>query len=224
MELMAATVPCPVSRDADREDAPAAGLASDDFTQRADPWSLFRDWMEAAGRAEPNDPNAMALATVGTDGLPNVRIMLLKAFDERGLVFFTNDRSAKGEELSENAQAAVVLHWKSLRRQVRARGSVTRVSPEESDTYFASRPRESRIGAVASRQSHPLADRATLMREAAAIAARHEDGPVPRPAHWSGYRIAPVSIEFWQDGACRLHDRVHFKRADVGWTRVRLYP
>lgn len=200
---------------------PAPGSGPGDFTLREDPWPLFRDWMEAA---EQSEPNAMALSTAGTNGLPDVRVMLLKAFDDRGFVFFTNDGSGKGRELTENAQAAVVLHWKSLRRQVRARGPVARVSPEESDSYFASRPRESRIGALASRQSHQLADRATLMREVAAVAARHGDGPVPRPAHWSGYRIAPISIEFWQDGAFRLHDRIRFTRAAAGWSRVRLYP
>lgn len=203
---------------------PATGPASDDFTLREEPWSLFQDWMAEAARSEPNDPNAMALATSGADGLPDVRIMLLKAFDARGFAFFTNDQSTKGEELAENAQAAIVLHWKSLRRQVRARGSVTRLSPEDADLYFASRPRESRIGAHASRQSQPLVDRATLVREVTAASARFDGGPVPRPAHWSGYRIAPVSIEFWQDGAFRLHDRIRFMKDGPGWRRLRLYP
>lgn len=224
MERAAAMTAFPALQGGEHGDVPATVLGAVDFTLREDPWSLFRDWMTAAERSEPNDPNAMALATTGADGLPDVRIMLLKAFDERGFVFFTNDLSAKGEELGENAQAAVVLHWKCLRRQVRARGPVTRVSAAESDAYFASRPRESRIGAHASRQSQPLADRATLLREIAAVAARHDGEPVPRPAHWSGHRIAPVSIEFWQDGAFRLHDRVRFTKADEGWRHVRLYP
>jgi len=221
---MAAMAAFPVSGAGDRGNAPVARPGSDDFARREEPWSLFRDWMGAAERSEPNDPNAMALATTGPDGLPDVRIMLLKAFDERGFVFFTNDRSAKGRELAGNARAAIVLHWKSLRRQVRARGPVARVFPEESDAYFASRPRESRIGAHASHQSRPLADRAALMREVAAVAARHEGAPVLRPGHWSGFRIAPVSIEFWQEGDSRLHDRIRFTREDAGWSRVLLHP
>lgn len=208
----------------DRGEAPADGSGADDFTLREDPWSLFRDWMAEAARTEPSDPNAMALATAGGDGLPDVRIMLLKAFDERGFVFFTNERSTKGGELADNPQAAVVLHWKGLRRQVRARGPVVRVPPGESDAYFASRPRGSRIGAQASRQSRPLADRATLMAEVASVSARHDGRAIPRPEHWSGFRIAPVSIEFWREGASRLHDRVRFTKADAGWDRVRLQP
>lgn len=197
---------------------------ADNLACREDPWELFGEWMTDARRSEPNDPHAMALATTGSDGLPDVRIMLLKSYDERGLVFFTNDGSAKGAELAQNAQAAIVLYWKSLRRQVRARGPVVPVSPEESDTYFASRPRESRIGAVASRQSHPLADRATLLREVDAAAGRLEGRPVPRPTHWRGFRVVPVAFEFWQDRAYRLHDRVRFARDGAFWTGTRLYP
>ncbi|MFE1603154.1 pyridoxamine 5'-phosphate oxidase [Methylobacterium sp. ID0610] len=206
-----------------RDDAVAA-LTNGDFTERADPWALFRDWFAEARGAEPEDPNAMALATAGSDGLPDVRIVLLKEYDERGFVFFTNSRSVKGRELAENPQAALVFHWKSLRRQVRARGSVARVEDAEADAYFASRPRDSRIGAWASQQSEPLDSRATLERAVAEVAARFPEGDVPRPSHWTGFRIAPVSIEFWQDGAFRLHDRVRFTKAGEGWERARLFP
>lgn len=195
-----------------------------DFTLTEDPWALFTAWMAEAEASEPEDPNAMALATADADGLPDVRMVLLKGYDPRGFVFYTNIESAKGEALARNPQAALVLHWKSRRRQVRARGPVTHVTLEEADAYFESRHRDSRIGAHASRQSRPLSDRATLEAEVAALAARYEDGPVPRPAHWTGFRIAPVSIEFWQDGPFRLHDRVRFTRAGEGWGRSRLYP
>ncbi|WP_142585244.1 pyridoxamine 5'-phosphate oxidase [Methylobacterium symbioticum] len=189
-----------------------------------DPFALFSDWMRAAEAAEPVDPNAMALATTGLDGLPDVRIVLLKGFDERGFVFYTNADSAKGEELAQNPQAALVLYWKSLGRQVRARGPVSRVTAEEADAYFASRHPQSRLGARASRQSRPLADRATLMAEVAELAAQYENGPIPRPENWTGFRIAPAAIEFWQNGDYRLHDRVRFTRAGTGWSRSRLYP
>ncbi|WP_197430761.1 pyridoxamine 5'-phosphate oxidase [Methylobacterium hispanicum] len=189
-----------------------------------DPFALFAAWMKEAEAAEPEDPNAMALATAGSDGLPDVRIVLLKGFDARGFVFYTNTESTKGEELAQNPQAALVLHWKSLRRQVRARGAVTPVTPEEADAYFASRHPQSRLGAHASRQSRPLADRATLMAAVAELAARYENEPVPRPEHWTGFRIEPTSLEFWQNGDYRLHDRVRFTRSGDGWTRSRLYP
>jgi len=195
-----------------------------DFTLAEDPFALFSDWMRAAEAAEPVDPNAMALATTGLDGLPDVRIVLLKGFDERGFVFYTNADSAKGEELAQNPQAALVLYWKSLGRQVRARGPVSRVTAEEADAYFASRHPQSRLGARASRQSRPLADRATLMAEVAELAAQYENGPIPRPENWTGFRIAPAAIEFWQNGDYRLHDRVRFTRAGTGWSRSRLYP
>ncbi|AWN39228.1 pyridoxamine 5'-phosphate oxidase [Methylobacterium radiodurans] len=189
-----------------------------------DPFALFAAWMKEAEAAEPEDPNAMALATADSGGLPDVRIVLLKGFDARGFVFYTNTQSTKGEELAQNPQAALVLHWKSLRRQVRARGPVTPVTAAEADAYFASRHPQSRLGAHASRQSRPLADRATLMAEVADLAARYENGPVPRPEHWTGFRIAPLTLEFWQNGEYRLHDRVRFTRDGAGWTRSRLYP
>ena len=199
-------------------DAPA------DFTLATEPWALFSAWMAQAEASEPEDHNAMALATAGSDGLPDVRMVLLKGADPRGLVFYTNIESAKGEELAQNPQAAVVLHWKSSRRQIRARGPVTRVTVEEADAYFESRHRDSRIGAVASRQSRPLTDRPTLMAEVAALAQTYEDGPVPRPETWKGFRIAPVQMEFWQNGDYRLHDRVRFTRDGAGWRSARLYP
>jgi pyridoxamine 5'-phosphate oxidase len=201
-----------------------AELTESDFTQRSDPWALFRDWLAEATESEPNDPNAMALATSDRDGLPDVRIVLLKGYDERGFVFYTNSRSMKGSELAENPQAALVLHWKSRRRQVRARGPVTRVEDAEADAYFASRHPESRIGAWASQQSQPLESRAALEAAVAEVSARFPGGEVPRPPHWTGFRIAPLTIEFWQDGAHRLHDRVRFTRADEGWDRSRLHP
>jgi pyridoxamine 5'-phosphate oxidase len=195
-----------------------------DFTRATDPWALFDAWMAEAEASEPNDANAMALATAGADGLPDVRVVLLKGVDARGFVFYTNVDSAKGDELRENPQAALVLHWKSLGRQVRARGPVSRVTAEEADAYFASRARNSRLGAHASRQSRPLADRATLEQAVAELSQRYGEGPVPRPENWTGFRIAPVSIEFWQDGPFRLHDRVRFTPDGEGWRGARLYP
>ncbi|GJE10980.1 MULTISPECIES: pyridoxamine 5'-phosphate oxidase [Methylobacterium] len=203
-----------------RTDDPQAA----DFTRSDDPVALFAAWMKDAEAAEPEDPNAMALATAGADGLPDVRMVLLKGFDAQGFVFYTNTQSTKGAELAENPQAALVLHWKSLRRQVRARGAITPVTSEEADAYFQSRRRESRLGAIASQQSRPLADRATLMDAVAELSARYGDGPIPRPAHWTGFRITPVTLEFWQNGEFRLHDRVRFTRTDGGWSRARLYP
>ena len=196
----------------------------EDFTRAENPVTLFTAWMKEAEATEPEDPNAMSLATADADGLPDVRVVLLKAFDERGFVFYTNTQSTKGEELAANPQAALVLYWKSLRRQIRARGPVERVTDAEADAYFASRRRESRIGAIASQQSRPVPDRATLMAEVAAVTERVGEGPVPRPPHWTGFRILPTTIEFWQNGDFRLHDRVRFVRDGEGWRGTRLYP
>ena len=199
-------------------------LTTGEFTEVDEPFRLFAAWMEEAKASEPNDPNAMALATVDAEGLPDVRMVLLKGWDEAGFVFYSNTESAKGRELAAQPKAAVVLHWKSLRRQVRLRGPVTAVSEAEADAYYASRPRDSRIGAWASQQSRPLESRFALEAAVARFAARHAIGDVPRPPYWTGFRIAPAQMEFWQDKPFRLHDRVQFRRAGDGWTRSRLYP
>jgi pyridoxamine 5'-phosphate oxidase len=195
-----------------------------DFTEASEPFSLFAEWLAEASRSEPNDPNAMALATVDADGLPDVRMVLLKGQDQGGFVFYTNLESAKGTELTGQPKAAAVFHWKSLRRQVRLRGAVTRVTDEEADAYFASRARDSRIGAWASQQSRPLESRFALEKAVAKQAARFAIGEIPRPAYWSGFRITPIQMEFWQDKPFRLHDRVRFTREEDGWQRHRLYP
>lgn len=200
-------------------------LTRSDFTEESDPFSLFRLWLEEAGTTESNDPNAMALATVDADGMPDVRMVLLKGLDERGFVFYTNFESAKGREILGNMKAALCFHWKSLRRQVRVRGAVEVVTDEEADAYFQSRPRNSRIGAWASKQSRALESRFALEKAVAEYTARHLVGEIPRPAYWSGFRIIPQSIEFWHDRPFRLHDRVVFARDDEdGWSKTRLYP
>ena len=199
-------------------------LTTGDFTEAEEPFALARSWLEEAQASEINDPNAMALATVDPDGLPNVRMVLLKGFDENGFVFYTNTESNKGRELLGQMKAALVLHWKSLRRQIRARGPVTLVSDQEADAYFRSRPRDSRIGAWASQQSRPLESRFAFEKAIAFYAAKYGLGEVPRPPYWTGFRIAPVSIEFWQDKPFRLHDRVVFTREGDGWRKARLYP
>jgi pyridoxamine 5'-phosphate oxidase len=205
---------------------PISAPAGGDFTAAEEPLALFAVWFEEARKAEPNDPEAMALATADGDGLPDVRMVLLKAFDERGFVFYTNEESQKGRELAANPKAALVFHWKSLRRQVRLRGIVGRVDAAEGDTYFAGRPRSSQIGAWASKQSRPLESRLAFEKAIAFYAARYALGPVPRPPFWIGYRLVPGVIEFWQDRPYRLHDRIEFHRGGPGvpWTKTRLYP
>jgi pyridoxamine 5'-phosphate oxidase len=197
-----------------------------DFTTREDPFALFAEWLKEAEAGELNDPTAMSVASVDGTGMPDVRTILLKGHDAKGFVFYTNFESAKGRQLLAQPKAALLFHWKSLRRQVRVRGPVSRVSDAEADAYFNSRPLQSRLGACASDQSRPLDSRATLEARVKEIAERHKDGVVPRPAHWSGFRVTPLTIEFWQDGAFRLHDRVLFERGKEGepWKRQRLYP
>lgn len=192
----------------------------------ADPIAAFDAWLEEAAASEPNDPNAMALSTVAADGMPNVRMVLLKGHDARGFVFYTNLESQKGNELAANAKAAVCFHWKSLHRQVRVQGPISPVADEEADAYFKSRGRQSRIGAWASQQSRPYGTRAELEAAYAEMDAKYPDEAVPRPPHWSGRRITPLHIEFWQDGDHRLHDRLIFKRAAPAdeWQIERLYP
>jgi pyridoxamine 5'-phosphate oxidase len=201
-------------------------LASGDFTEAGEPLRLFAAWFDEAKKAEPTDPEAMALATADADGLPNVRMVLLKGFDERGFVFYSNEDSQKGQELAANPKAALAFHWKSLRRQVRLRGTMTAVNSAEADAYFASRPRSAQIGAWASKQSAPLESRHAFEKAIAVYAAKFVIGPVPRPPFWVGYRLVPTTIEFWHDRPYRLHDRIEFRRADPGgaWTKTRLYP
>jgi len=204
-----------------KQDSPAH-----DFTEATEPFALFKAWMAEAEAAEPADPEAMAVATVDPSGLPNVRMILLKGADECGFVFYTNCGSAKGEELAATPKAALLLYWKSLGRQIRMRGPVEPVSDAEADAYFASRHRESRIGACASRQSRPLASRAALEAEVARLTESFAGGEVPRPDYWHGYRLVPVEIEFWKSGPFRLHDRIVFRRGSPleAWTKTRLYP
>jgi pyridoxamine 5'-phosphate oxidase len=189
-----------------------------------DPFRLFAGWLEEAVRSEPNDPTAMTLATVGADGAPAARMVLLKGHDPRGFVFYTNRDSRKGTELAATRRAALLFHWKSLRRQVRIEGSVEDTTDAEADAYFASRPRLSRLGAWASDQSRPLADRATLERRLAEAEARYPDAAVPRPPYWSGFRVVPARFEFWQEAPFRLHDRTVFTRDGTGWAIGKLFP
>ena len=197
-----------------------------DFTLADDPIALFRLWLDEAAGNEINDAEAMALCTVDDEGLPDVRMMLCKGADERGLLFYTNTESAKGRELAGRPKAAALFHWKSLRRQARFRGPVAEILAAEADSYFASRPRESRLGAWASQQSRPLESRVALEAQVEAYDRRFKEAEVPRPPYWRGYRLVPVEIEFWRDGAFRLHDRILFRRAttDSPWRKQRLYP
>ncbi len=201
-------------------------LTSGDFTQADEPFRLFDAWFTEAKASEPRDPNAMSLATVDADGLPNVRTVLLKGFDARGFSFYTNTESQKGRELGAARKAALLFYWKSLNRQVRIRGAVERVTAEEADAYFATRPKQAQIGAWASQQSRPLESRLAFEKAIALYAAKYVIGSVPRPPYWSGYRVLPISMEFWQDRPFRLHDRIEFRRTELGasWAKMRMYP
>ena len=187
---------------------------------------LWQAWFDEAVKSEPRDPNAMALATADADGMPDVRTVLLKGVDERGFVFYTNAESTKGLELAANPSAALCFHWKSLRKQVRILGSVARVSDAEADAYFATRPKDSQIGAWASPQSRPMEGRLAFEREIAKFAAKYALSKVPRPPYWTGFRLAPLEIEFWRDRRYRLHDRLVYRRDAVNkpWQTVRLFP
>lgn len=196
------------------------------LNENSDPFHLFGEWLALAERSEANDPSAVALGTVDSDGFPNVRMVLLKGFDQRGFVFYTNFESAKGGELLARPHAALCFHWKSLRKSVRIQGPASVVSEAEADAYFAGRPREAQIGAWASRQSRPLESRFALEKAVAVFAARFGLGAVPRPPHWSGFRVEPRRIEFWDNRPFRLHDRLVFERreATAPWSNTRLYP
>jgi len=202
-----------------------AKLTSRNFADATDPFPLFAEWLAEATVSEPNDPTAMALATVDETGMPDVRMVLLKEFGTKGFVFYTNLESRKGRELAKTPKAALGFHWKTLRRQARIRGPVEPVTAAEADAYFASRPRMARIGAWASRQSEPLEGRFELEKAVALFTARYAIGEVPRPPHWSGFRVLPEEIEFWRDGAFRLHERLRFSRIEGdGWTKTWLFP
>ena len=207
---------------------PTAAPPPDDATLFAEnePFALFERWFKEAKEKEPNDPNGMALATADASGFPDVRMVLMKSFEDGGFVFYTNAESAKGAQLAENQRAAIVFHWKSLRRQVRARGVISFVSDVEADAYFKSRDRGARLGAWASAQSRPLEDRLALEKRIAEYALKYGVGEVPRPAHWRGYKLTPLSFEFWRDRPFRLHDRLTFTREAPGepWRKARLYP
>jgi len=209
-----------------KHQTPLTSGHSADFTAAAEPFALFAEWFAEAAKSEPNDPNAMALATVDDTGLPDVRMVLMKGYDEAGFVFYSHLASQKGQELAANPKAALLFHWKSLRRQVRIRGAVTPVTDEEADAYFATRPKQAQLGAWASKQSQPLESRFAFEQAIAKAAAQHILGEVPRPPGWSGWRIAPHRMEFWHDRPFRLHDRIEFRREAPGgsWTKVRMYP
>ena len=203
-----------------------AGLTSGDLIDAEEPLRLFAAWFEQATRSEPRDPTAMSLATVDTDGLPNVRMVLMKAFGEEGFVFYTNTDSQKGLELDRDRKAALLFHWKSINRQVRLRGPVERIDDAEADAYFATRPRLAQIGAWASKQSAPLESPHAFEKAIAFSAAKFAIGTIPRPPNWTGYRLRPLLIEFWQERPFRLHDRLEFRREtlDAPWRKTRLYP
>ena len=217
--------PSPTREDyADQYAAALAANGDETIFDRTEPIGLFVDWLGDATGTEPNDPNAMTLSTVDAQGAPDGRIVLLKDVDARGFTFYSNRESAKGEALAAHPHAALLFHWKSLRRQVRVRGAIEPVTAAEADAYFASRARESRIGAWASDQSRPLDSRAALEAAVARETARFEGEDVPRPERWTGWRVIPDSVEFWRDRPFRLHDRLRFDRDGEGWTRTRLWP
>ncbi|WP_372707147.1 pyridoxamine 5'-phosphate oxidase [Brevundimonas sp.] len=224
--MTVSVIPSSPTREEYARDYAAALAANGDETifDRVEPIALFVDWLADARGHEINDANAMALSTVDADGAPDSRMVLLKDVDDCGFTFYSNSESAKGMQLAGHDRAALLFHWKSLRRQVRVRGSVEPVTAAEADAYFASRARESRIGAWASDQSRPLEDRATLERAVERETARFEAGDVPRPEHWTGWRVVPDHVEFWRDRPFRLHDRLRFDRAGQGWNRTRLQP
>lgn len=224
--MTAPVIPPSPTREEYAEHYAAALAANGDETifDRAEPVGLFIDWLADARGAEPNDPNAMALSTVDADGAPDCRMVLLKDVDGRGFTFYSNRDSAKGEQLASAPRAALLFHWKALRRQVRVRGTIEPVTAAEADAYFASRARESRIGAWASDQSRPLDSRAALEAAVVRETTRFEGGEVPRPEHWTGWRLVPDRVEFWRDRPFRLHDRLRFERSGESWNRTRLWP
>lgn len=205
-----------------RQNYTRAGLTERDADP--DPFRFFHRWFDEALAASVREPNAMTLATVGADGQPAARIVLLKGVDERGFVFYTNYESRKGRELAAHPRAALAFWWQELERQVRVEGTVEKVTPEESDAYFAGRPRGSRLGAWASDQSRPIPDRATLEGRLSKVAAAYPEGAVPRPPHWGGFRVVPTLVEFWQGRPSRLHDRLQYTPSGEGWTIQRLAP